>query len=245
MVVNTPVRREIHQTHIEKLAQFIYRSSKRSENLSALSPFSSNEERMIIHAMTHRIIGMILKQAERRSFVPLVGLAAFLSTLSMSVPVEWLVVVATLASRSRWVTTASIAAFGSAIASLGLYLAFHHFGWNILLERYPELAGARAWLQATDWLSRYGPLALFGLMAVPLPSSQAAHARRSRDLSSADTGCLCRDRCREDDQIPRLRLHHRSLPGSRPFPDGPNRAIEPSSFSSAADPGHCQYGHEP
>ena len=169
MVVNTPVRREIHQTHIEKLAQFIYRSSKRSENLSALSPFSSNEERMIIHAMTHRIIRMILKQAERGSFVPLVGLAAFLSTLSMSVPVEWLVVVATLASRSRWVTTASIAAFGSAIASLGLYLAFHHFGWNILIERYPELAGSRAWLQATDWLSRYGPLALFGLMAVPLP----------------------------------------------------------------------------
>lgn len=124
---------------------------------------------MIIHATTHRIIAMILKRAERSSFVPLVGLAAFLSTLSMSVPVEWLVVAAALACRSRWAMTASIAALGSAIASLGLYLAFHHFGWNILAERYPELAGSRAWLQATDWLSRYGLLALFGLMAVPLP----------------------------------------------------------------------------
>lgn len=112
---------------------------------------------------------MILKQAERSTFVPLVGLAAFLSTLSMSIPVEWLVVVAALACRSRWVLTASMAALGSAIASLGLYLAFHHFGWNILLARYPELAGSRAWLQATDWLSRYGLLALFGLMVVPLP----------------------------------------------------------------------------
>lgn len=124
---------------------------------------------MIVHATTQRIIGIILKQAERRSFAPLVGSAAFLSTLSMSVPVEWLVVVATLACRRRWVITASIAALGSTIASLGLYLAFHHFGWNILLERYPELAGSRAWLQATDWLSRYGLLALFGVMAVPLP----------------------------------------------------------------------------
>lgn len=55
------------------------------------------------------------------------------------------------------------------IASLGFYLAFHHFGWNILIKRYPELAGSRAWLQATDWLSQYGLLAIFGLMAVPLP----------------------------------------------------------------------------
>lgn len=124
---------------------------------------------MIIHTATHRIIAIVLEGADRRSFVPLVGLAAFFSTLSMSVPVEWLVVVAALASPRRWGATASIAALGSAAASLGLYLAFHHFGWNILAERYPELAGSRAWLQATDWLSRYGLLALFGLMAVPLP----------------------------------------------------------------------------
>lgn len=124
---------------------------------------------MIVHATTHKIIGMILTQAERSSFVPLVGLAAFLSTLSMTVPVEWLVVVASLACRRRWIVSASIAAVASAIASLAFYLAFHHFGWNILIERYPELAGSRAWLQATDWLSQYGLFAIFGLMAVPLP----------------------------------------------------------------------------
>ena len=39
----------------------------------------------------------------------------------------------------------------------------------MLAERYPELAGTRAWLQASDWISRYGPLALFGLMALPVP----------------------------------------------------------------------------
>lgn len=124
---------------------------------------------MIVHATTHKFVEMVLGQAERSSFVPLVGLTAFLSTLSMSVPVEWLVVVASLACRRRWTMSASIAAVGSAIASLGLYLAFHHFGWSILLARYPELAGSQAWLQATDWLSNYGLLAIFGLMALPLP----------------------------------------------------------------------------
>lgn len=125
---------------------------------------------MIIHATTHKVVRMVLAQAERRSFVPLVGLTAFLSALSMSVPVEWLVVAASLACRRRWMMIASIAAVGSAIASLGLYLGFHHFGWNLLLASYPELAGSQAWLQATDWLSKYGLLAIFGLMALPLPA---------------------------------------------------------------------------
>jgi hypothetical protein len=56
---------------------------------------------MIVHATTNKIIAMVLKRAERNSFVPLVGFAAFLSTPSMSVPVEWLVVGAVLACRSR------------------------------------------------------------------------------------------------------------------------------------------------
>lgn len=124
---------------------------------------------MIIHATTHKVVAMVLARAEHGSFVPLVGLVAFISALSMSVPVEWLVVAASLACRSRWILIASIAAMGSAIASLGLYLAFHHFGWTLLLARYPELAGSQAWVQATEWLSKYGLLAIFGLMALPLP----------------------------------------------------------------------------
>ncbi|MBA7473089.1 VTT domain-containing protein [Bradyrhizobium sp. CCH5-F6] len=111
----------------------------------------------------------ILGQAERSSFPPLVGATAFLSTLTMSVPVEWLVVVAALACRRQWTMTALMAAVGSATASLGLYLTFHHFGWSILLARYPELADSQAWSQATDWLSKYGLLAIFALMALPLP----------------------------------------------------------------------------
>lgn len=75
---------------------------------------------MIIHVATRKIIGMILAQAERKSFVPLVGLAAFLSTVSMTLPVEWLVVASSLADRRRWAMTASAAALGSAVAACSL-----------------------------------------------------------------------------------------------------------------------------
>lgn len=124
---------------------------------------------MIGHATTHKFFEIVLGQAERSSFPPLVGAIAFLSTLTMSVPVEWLVVVASLACRRRWTMIALMAAVGSATASLGLYLTFHHFGWSILLARYPELADSQAWSQATDWLSKYGILAIFAMMALPLP----------------------------------------------------------------------------
>jgi uncharacterized membrane protein YdjX (TVP38/TMEM64 family) len=85
------------------------------------------------------------------------------------VPVEWLVVVGTLTNRRRWISVAAWAATGSSLAAIGFYFAFHHLGWSLLAERYPDLASTRAWAQASGRISRYGPLALLGLMALPLP----------------------------------------------------------------------------
>lgn len=73
---------------------------------------------MIGHATMYKVIGTILARAERSSFVPLVGLAAFFSTLSMSVPVEWLVVVASLARRCLLDHDGIIAAVGSTVAGI-------------------------------------------------------------------------------------------------------------------------------
>jgi len=122
-----------------------------------------------VHALSKRLLASVMRQRESNAFSPLLGAFAFLATITLTVPVEWLVVVGTLTSRRRWVSVALYAATGSALASLGLYFAFHHLGWSLLLGRYPELAGTRAWLQATDWLSRFGSLAVFALMALPLP----------------------------------------------------------------------------
>ena len=125
---------------------------------------------MIVHAMTKRALASIVRQGARPEFAPLLGALSFLATITLAVPLEWLVVVGTLTNRRQWLRIAACAATGSSLASIGLYFAFHHLGWNLLAERYPELAGTRAWAQASDWISRYGPLALFGLMALPLPT---------------------------------------------------------------------------
>ncbi|MFO1151026.1 MAG: hypothetical protein U1E62_21840 [Alsobacter sp.] len=75
----------------------------------------------------------------------------------------------TLFASRRWLSIAVSAAMGAAIASLGLYLAFHHFGWVLLLRYYPDLVSTKVWSDVTRWLSTYGTAALFAIMALPVP----------------------------------------------------------------------------
>jgi membrane protein YqaA with SNARE-associated domain len=99
----------------------------------------------------------------------LVGLCAFFVTITLTLPVELLVVISILLSPSRWIAIGLFAAIGGSLGSLGLYLAFHHLGWNLLLDWYPDIVNSKAWIDSNRWLSEYGALALFVLMAVPLP----------------------------------------------------------------------------
>lgn len=125
---------------------------------------------MIVHAVIRRALASIVRQGDRPEFARLLGALSLLATITLTVPVEWLVIVGTLANRRRWLSGAACAATGSSLAAIGLYFAFHHLGWNLLAERYPELAGTRAWGQASDWISRYGPLpmlAIAGLYRLP------------------------------------------------------------------------------
>jgi membrane protein YqaA with SNARE-associated domain len=124
---------------------------------------------VIAHALSQRALSSLHRQGEKPLFPGLVGAFSFLATFTQTVPVEWLVVSATLANPKRWLAVALLAATASGLAAVGLYFAFHHFGWALLAERYPDLTTSQAWVQATDWLSRHGTLALFALMALPLP----------------------------------------------------------------------------
>lgn len=124
---------------------------------------------MIRHAVTHRALAALRHRTEGSGFPPLVGSCAFLATATLTLPVEGLVAVSVLMSPYRWIAIGIFAALGSTLASLALYLAFHHLGWNLLLAWYPDIAKSTAWVDATRWLSQYGSIALFVLMAFPLP----------------------------------------------------------------------------
>lgn len=124
---------------------------------------------MIWHAITHSALKSLRRRTQEPSFPPLVGSCAFLATITFALPVELLVAITVLMSPYRWIAIGIFAALGSTLASVALYLAFHHLGWNLLIEWYPDIAKSKAWADATRWLSQYGSSALFVLMAFPLP----------------------------------------------------------------------------
>jgi membrane protein YqaA with SNARE-associated domain len=124
---------------------------------------------MIAQAIPHHIAAFLKEKAQVRTFSMLLGGCAFFATITLTLPVEFLVVVGVLVSPARWLRVSLWAAFGSSLGTAGLYFAFHHFGWNLLVAWYPDLVTSQLWADTTRWLSRYGAIALFLLMAVPFP----------------------------------------------------------------------------
>jgi membrane protein YqaA with SNARE-associated domain len=124
---------------------------------------------MIAHVVAHEVVSAVVSRAHHPWFPYVVGVGAFVVTITLTFPVEFLVVIATLIDRERWRANGLLAAVGSSLASVALYLAFHHLGWNLLLEWYPDIAKTKVWADSMRWLSEYGAVALFVLMAAPLP----------------------------------------------------------------------------
>jgi hypothetical protein len=50
---------------------------------------------MILHVATERLLASIMRQGDRNAFAPLLGALAFMATITLTVPVGWLVVVGT------------------------------------------------------------------------------------------------------------------------------------------------------
>ena len=71
---------------------------------------------MIGHALTRRALTFLSQRAARREFPALVGLFAFLVTVTLTLPVEVLVVLGALMCRQGWLRIGCSAAFGSAVA---------------------------------------------------------------------------------------------------------------------------------
>ena len=124
---------------------------------------------MVLHAVTYKAVALLGRNTDSPWFPLLLGTCALLATVTLTLPVELLVAIGVLISPLRWIAIGLCAAIGSSLASVGLYLAFHHLGWSLLIEWYPDITTSEFWAQSTTWLSEYGAIALFALMALPLP----------------------------------------------------------------------------
>jgi membrane protein YqaA with SNARE-associated domain len=101
-----------------------------------------------------------------------IGAIALILTISM-IPFASILVAAVLLRRDRWAGIVIFSSLGSATGGLALYLIFHHLGWTQILAAYPDLMQAKAWSDATRWVSAYGTWALLVIAASPFPQTPA------------------------------------------------------------------------
>lgn len=94
-------------------------------------------------------------------------------TLSAAYPVTAVVVPAALLAPRRWPGIAFFAACGSTLGGTALVILFHHLGWAVVYEHFPQFTTHPQWLRVMDWVATYGVAALFVIAASPLPQTPA------------------------------------------------------------------------
>ena len=128
---------------------------------------------MFSAALETRLIRSLTRRADQPIFPAIVAAAAFVATLSITVPFSPFLALAVLIAPRRWKSITFWSSLGAALGAGLLYLAFHHLGWAGLVAAYPDVMRSRAWLDATRWLSDYGIVTLLIAAATPLPLTPA------------------------------------------------------------------------
>ena len=116
---------------------------------------------------------LLVASATHRYYPLVMGALAFGVTMTFSFPFAALLVPATLLAPKRWLSLGSLCGLGSGLGAAVLVGLFHHLGWEVIAQRYPELIQSDALQWAGDWLRQYGALALLVIAASPVPHTPA------------------------------------------------------------------------
>lgn len=106
--------------------------------------------------------------AGHRWFAPMVAVAAFAATLSMTVPTVPLLTAWVALSPRRWVRICSWAVLGSALGGALLVQLFGHLGSPFLAQKLPELVASAHWQHMVQWTSHHGWWVLIAVAASPV-----------------------------------------------------------------------------
>lgn len=102
-----------------------------------------------------------------------VAFLAFGITLTFSFPFGALLIPAALLAPQRWLALGLLSGIASGAGAALLVEMFHQLGWEAIAARYPELVNTESWQWASDWLTRYGLVAIALIAASPFPQTPA------------------------------------------------------------------------
>ena len=97
--------------------------------------------------------------AEHRYYPLVVALIAFISTTTFSFPFVLVLIPAVLVAPRRWLIIGLLCGLASGIGATVLVELFHHLGWEMVNQRYPDLLDSETLQHVSEWLENYGLIA--------------------------------------------------------------------------------------
>lgn len=116
---------------------------------------------------------LLAASAAHRYYPLVLGLIAFAVTATFSFPFMLVLIPAVMLAPQRWAVIGLLCGIGSGCGAALLVEIFHNMGWALIAARYPELVQHEAWQWASNWLQRYGLIALLVIAASPMPQTPA------------------------------------------------------------------------
>ena len=111
--------------------------------------------------------------AEHRYYPLVVALIVFISTTTFSFPFVLVLIPAVLVAPRRWLIIGLLCGLASGIGATVLVELFHHLGWEMVNQRYPDLLDSETLQHVSEWLENYGLIALMIIAGSPMPQTPA------------------------------------------------------------------------
>lgn len=116
---------------------------------------------------------VLVTSATHRYYPWVVAFFAFWVTATFSFPFAALLVPAALLAPRRWLSLGMLCGIASGGGAALLVEVFHYLGWEVIAAHYPDLVRMDSWQWASDWLTRYGLVAVALIAASPFPQTPA------------------------------------------------------------------------
>ncbi|HMV06803.1 MAG TPA: hypothetical protein PKA30_14800 [Accumulibacter sp.] len=128
---------------------------------------------MRTHVLPDWLRRLLMRSVGHRYYSLVVSVIAFAATITFSFPFVAVLIPAVLLAPRRWRTLGLWCGVASGCGAAVLVEIFQYLGWEFILVRYPELVHSEAWRMASEWLQRWGLVAMLVIAGSPMPQTPA------------------------------------------------------------------------
>jgi len=125
------------------------------------------------HLVPDWLRGLLIRSVAHRYYSLVVAVIAFVTTITFSFPFVAVLIPAVLLSPRRWRSLGLLSGVASGCGAAALVEIFQFLGGELVLARYPELQTMEGWQLASEWLQRWGLLAILIIAGSPMPQTPA------------------------------------------------------------------------